>query len=114
YALTVALVMYLCLLGFVYWKRIRRNIIPIAVAMILLYGCSYTVMNLRSDFLLDYFPESSMDVKTQVERYFVEVPEKEEGMDYRIDSPKQLRNYTYTMRQPSISVFESVRSSYAD
>ncbi len=114
YILIAAAVFYLALFGFIYSKRIRRWIVPVVVLMIMAYGCSYTTMNLRGDFLLDYYPESTIDLKTQVERYLIKVPEKEEGMDYRIDSPKQLRNYTYAIKQPSISIFESVRSTYAD
>ncbi len=114
YVLIAAAAMYLCLFGFVYCKGVRKHVLPIIVVVILLYGCSYTMMNLRSDFLLDYYPESSIDVKTQVERYFVDKPKMEDGSNFRIDSSKQLRNYAYTVKKPSISVFESVRSRYSD
>ncbi len=114
YALAVAAGMYACLFGFLYSKKMRNRIIPITVVAILLYGCSYTAMNLRSDFLLDYYPESSMDIKTQAEKYLIDVPEPRGGENFRIDAPKQLRNFAYAIRKPSISIFESVRGTYAD
>ncbi len=114
YVLITTAFFCLALFGFLYLKEVRHRIIPIVSVLIIVYGCTYTIMNLRGDFLLDYYPESTIDLKTQVERYMIKVPEKEEGMDYRIDSPRQLRNYTYAIKQPSISIFESVRGTYAD
>ncbi len=114
FVLVWSAIMYLCLLGFVYSKEISKRVIPIMVVVILIYGCSYTTMNLRSDFLLDYFPESTIDLKTQVERYFVDKPKMEDENDYRIDASKQLNNYAYTVKKPSIAIFESVRSAYSD
>ncbi len=114
FGLAITGVMYFVLLALVYSKKIRTHIIPVTVLAIILYGCGYTVMNLESDFLLDYYPETTMDLSTQVERYFFDVPEMEEGNDYRIDASKQLRNYTYVAKKPSISIFESVRSKYSN
>ncbi len=106
-------IMYLALIGYVYHKKIHDSIIPITVVVILLYGCGYTVMNLESEYLLDY-QDTSMSLSEQVDRYFFTVPEMEEGNDYRIDASNQLRNYTYVAKKPSVSIFESVRSNYAD
>lgn len=114
FTLISAALMYLTLLGFAYSEKMRKRIIPITVAVTILYGCGYTIMNLDSDYLLDYYHETSMDLSTQVEGYFLDVPEMEDGSDYRIDASKQLRNYTYVAKKPSISIFESVRSTYAD
>ena len=112
YLIIVTALMYICLLGYVHSEKIRKAIIPIVILMITIYGCSYTLMNLNSNHLLDYFPESTIDLKTQVEKYFIDKPEMDEGKDYRIDFTKQLRNYAYATTKPSISVFESVRNSH--
>ena len=114
FGLAITSLMYLVLLALVYGKKIRAYIIPVTVSAIVLYGCGYTVMNLESSHLLDYYPETTMDLQTQVERYFLDVPDMEEGNDYRIDASKQLRNYTYVAKRPSISIFESVRSKYSN
>lgn len=114
FTLISAAMMYLALIGIAYSEKLKKQVIPITVAVVLLYGCGYTSMNLESRHLLDYYPESSIDLKTQAERYFFDVPEMEDGTDYRIDASKQLRNYAYVTKKPSISIFESVRSSYAD
>ncbi len=114
YVMISSALFYLVLIGFVYSGTIRRFAIPILVAVIVIYGGSYTYMNLRSDFLLDYNQNSTIDLKTQVERYLGDIPEKEIGADYRIDASNQLRNYAYVIKQPSISIFESVRGTYSD
>lgn len=110
FVLIAAACMFICLIAYVHSKAVRKHILPITVALLLIYGCSYTVMNLKSDYMLDYYMDSTITVKDQVDEYFFNLPEFEEGDDYRIDFPRQFRNYSYTALKPSISAFESVKN----
>lgn len=114
YVLIVSAVMYFFLFGYVYNKKIREKIFLILTVVIVLYGCSYTSLNLMSRNLMDHYPTSSMNLKTQVDRYYFESPEFESGSDFRIDHSRHLRNYAYAKKQPSISIFESIRNKYSD
>ena len=113
FALAAAIPMYACLIGYVHSKGLQKRILPVLAVVITIYGCAYSVMNLESDDLLDYYAESSIDLETQVEKYYVNRPNVDDGRDYRIDASKHCRNYAYVMRKPSISIFESVRSNYS-
>ncbi|MBQ2696765.1 MAG: YfhO family protein [Clostridia bacterium] len=113
FVLVASCVMYLTLFGYVYSEKIRKRILPILVAVTVLYGCAYTSLNLTSRNLLDYHPTSKVDLRTQVDRYYIDIPDVEEGTGYRIDHSRQLRNYAYAVKKPAISIFESVRGQYS-
>jgi len=110
FSLIAAFCMYACLIAFVHSQKVREHILPITVILLLVYGCSYTVVNLKDESFLDYYPETNISVKEQVDLYFFDLPEFEDGKDYRIDYPMQLRNYGYATTKPSISTFESVKN----
>lgn len=110
YALISALFMLAILIAFVHSKWVRKHVLPIVVAAITVYGCFYTVINLQSDYMLDYYTASKITVKDQVDTYFFNLPEFDDGKDYRIDFPRQFRNYSYTALKPSVSAFESVKN----
>ncbi len=114
YTIIVSAVMYFCLIGFLHFKFIQKRIIPIIIVLITVYGCSYTIVNLKGEHLLDYYPETKVELKEQVDKYFVNKPVIDDNEAYRIDFSKQWRNYSYTMGKPSISVFESVKNQYTN
>lgn len=112
YALLAAVLFCALLIGFLASKAIRRHALPLIAALITLYGCTYTAVNVRDAYFLDYYPSSALTLSEQTEIYFGEQPSLEDGRDYRIDFPKQFRNYAYVAGKPSLSVFESVRNAY--
>ena len=114
YTCMVAMCMYALLFLIVWNKKAHEKMLPIVIAAIVLYGMSYSQVNLTSHNLMDYFTDTSMQLKQQVEQYFVNLPNVDDKMDYRIDQGMQLRNYAYTVQKPSLSVFETVRSKYAN
>ncbi len=113
FAICAAILMYISLLFVVKSAKVRQRIVPLAVSIIVIYGCSYTVINLKDEKLLDYYPESTITLQEQAEKYFIEMPLFDDSKDYRIDHSKQLRNYSYVSSKPSITVFESVQNSYS-
>ncbi len=113
FSVVAALCMLFCLILFVKSKAVRKRIVPLTATVLVVYGSIYTLVNLKDENLLDYFPSSDISLKEQVEKYFIELPYFEEGDDYRIDFSPQLRNYSYVATKPSITVFESVRNTYA-
>lgn len=114
FTLISSALMYVCLLGFVHFNAVRKYIIPLAVCVITIYGCSYVTINLEGTHLLDYYPETNVDLKEQVDKYFIKKPTIDDTETFRIDSSKQWRNYAYTMKQPSIGIFESVRNKHSN
>ncbi len=113
YITIAALVMYICLIAFVLSPRVRKHAVPVILSVIVCYGCSYTVMNIRDEHLLDYYRTSKIDLETLVEKYYIEKPEIPEPKNYRVEHSRQLRNFSYATATPTITVFESVRNSYA-
>lgn len=114
YICIVSLVMYALLFLFLYSERVRKRIVSIVVAVVVLYGCSYMQLNLNDYNLMDYFTETTMGVEQQAAQYFVNIPEMDQDDNYRIDHSRHLRNYASAIRKPSLSVFESACSKYAD
>ncbi|MBE7028094.1 MAG: hypothetical protein E7407_03560 [Ruminococcaceae bacterium] len=114
FTLVSSFVGYAVLFGITYFKIIRKNIIPVLSLLIVIYGCFYTSFNLTDSHLLDYYPKSKVDLNEQVEKYLFEKPVNDDSEAHRIESSKQWRNYAYSMHKPSITIFESVRNSYAD
>ncbi len=113
FVIAFAIVMYLVLIAILKFPSVRKRIVPITAALLVAYGGTYTVMNLESRKLLDYYPESTLTLGEQVEKYYIEMPSFEDSKDYRIDHSKHLRNYSFVTSKPSISVFESVQNSYS-
>lgn len=114
YTIIVAVAFGVCLLGFVFSKRMQKSMLPIIVTVITVYGCTYTAINIKDSHFLDYYRSSSITLSEQVEGYFKNLPEFDNAKDYRIDFPMQFRNYAYVAGKPSITIFESVRNFYAD
>ena len=113
FVLIASIVSYATLLAAVYSKKVMKNIIPVVSAFIVVYGCFYTSFNLTGDHLLDYFPKTKVDLKEQINKYYFEIPENDDPVAHRIEGTKQWRNYSYAVKKPAISIFESVRNSYS-
>jgi len=114
FTLISSFVGYSALFGTVYFKKVRKNIIPVVSLLIVIYGCFYTSFNLTDSHLLDYYSKTKVDLNEQVEKYLFEKPLNNDPEGHRIEASKQWRNYAYSMKKPSIAIFESVRNSYTD
>ncbi len=114
FVLICAAIMYIVLVLFINSNSIRQKITVILPILLTVYGCAYVIVNQDSSYLLDYFPESSISLSRQIDNYFISSPDVDNSKDYRIDFSKQCRNYSYTTKKPSISIFESVRNSFSN